>query len=172
MEHTRSMMRVPASPYNVTSAALAPGMSSTIAPSSNCAFSRATGTQPPKSLTAASPSSLKARRSLFALENLSAAIGCVLAVPGTLRRIVIAADPNALTIAEMIAATRDGLGRKANPFNGAGALGIRLSSAACQKGLAVGFTIAAALVPELLRNRSGGAGARHRQSGEKGAVAS
>jgi nucleoside-diphosphate-sugar epimerase len=60
--------------------------------------------------------SLKTRRSLLALENLSAAIEAVLAVPGTLRRVVIAADPEALTIAEMIAAMRGGLGRKANLF--------------------------------------------------------
>jgi UDP-glucose 4-epimerase len=57
-----------------------------------------------------------ARRSLLALENLSSAIEAVLAVPGPLRRALIAADPQALTVAEMIAAMRGGLGRRANVF--------------------------------------------------------
>ena len=60
--------------------------------------------------------SLTARRSLLALENLSAAIETVLAAPGTLRRVFVAADPQALTIAEMIAALRSGLGRQPNVF--------------------------------------------------------
>jgi nucleoside-diphosphate-sugar epimerase len=60
--------------------------------------------------------SLVARRSLLALENLVAAIEAVLAAPGTLRRVFIAADPQALTIAEMIAAMRHGLGRQPNVF--------------------------------------------------------
>ena len=60
--------------------------------------------------------SLRARRSLLALENLSAAIEAVLAAPGTLRRVVIAADPQALTVAEMIAAMRRGLGRQPHVF--------------------------------------------------------
>jgi UDP-glucose 4-epimerase len=60
--------------------------------------------------------SLTARRSLLAVENLSAAIETVLAAPGPLRRAVVAADPQALTIAEMIAALRSGLGRPANIF--------------------------------------------------------
>jgi nucleoside-diphosphate-sugar epimerase len=60
--------------------------------------------------------SLRARRSLLALENLSAAIETVLAAPGTLRRVFIAADLQALTIAEMIAALRGGLGRRPNLF--------------------------------------------------------
>jgi UDP-glucose 4-epimerase len=60
--------------------------------------------------------SLGARRSLLALENLLAAIEIVLAVPGTLRRAFIAADPQALTVAEMIAAMRHGLGRRPNVF--------------------------------------------------------
>ena len=60
--------------------------------------------------------SRKARRSLLALENLLAAIEAVLAAPGTLRRVVIAADPQALTVAEMIAAMRSGLGRQPNVF--------------------------------------------------------
>ena len=60
--------------------------------------------------------SLRARRSLLAVENLLAAIETVLATPGTLRRPFIAADPQALTVAEMIAAMRQGLGRPANVF--------------------------------------------------------
>jgi nucleoside-diphosphate-sugar epimerase len=60
--------------------------------------------------------SLTARRSLLALENLSAAIEAVLTPPGTLRRVFIAADPQALTIAEMIAALRGGLSRRPNVF--------------------------------------------------------
>ena len=60
--------------------------------------------------------SLTARRSLLALDNLSAAIESVLVAPGTLRRVFVAADPQALTIAEMIAALRNGLGRQPNVF--------------------------------------------------------
>jgi nucleoside-diphosphate-sugar epimerase len=60
--------------------------------------------------------SLKARRSLLALENLSTAIEAVLAVPGPLQRVLIVADPQPLTVAEMIAAMRGGLGRRANVF--------------------------------------------------------
>ena len=56
--------------------------------------------------------SLQARRSLLAVENLLAAIETVLAAPGTLRRPFIVADREALTIAEMIAAMRHGLGRR------------------------------------------------------------
>ena len=59
---------------------------------------------------------LRARRSLLALENLSAAIETVLTAPETLRRVFIAADPQALTIAEMIAAMRTGLGRRPGLF--------------------------------------------------------
>jgi len=51
------------------------------------------------------------RRSLLALENLSAAIETVLTAPGILRRPLITADADALTVGEMIAAMRDGLGR-------------------------------------------------------------
>jgi UDP-glucose 4-epimerase len=60
--------------------------------------------------------SLKARRSLLALENLSTAIEAVLAVPGPLQRVLIVADPQPLTVAEMIAAMRGGLGRRTNVF--------------------------------------------------------
>jgi UDP-glucose 4-epimerase len=56
------------------------------------------------------------RRSLLALENLSAAIETVLKAPGVLRRPFIAADAEALTVAEMIAAMRDGLGRRRKVF--------------------------------------------------------
>src|SRR5580698_8529112 len=60
--------------------------------------------------------SLRARRSLLALENLLAAIETVLATQETLRRPFIVADPQALTVAEMIAAMRRGLGRWPNVF--------------------------------------------------------
>ena len=60
--------------------------------------------------------SLDARRSLLALENLSAAIETVLKAPGPLRRPFIAADAGALTVAEMIAAMRNGLGRQRRVF--------------------------------------------------------
>lgn len=56
------------------------------------------------------------RRSLLALENLSAAIETVLKAPGILRRPFITADAKALTVAEMIAAMRDGLGRRRKVF--------------------------------------------------------
>src|SRR5215468_7299115 len=60
--------------------------------------------------------SLRTRRSLLALENLLAAIETVLVAPGPLRRVFIAADPEALTIAEMITALRAGLGRRPDVF--------------------------------------------------------
>jgi UDP-glucose 4-epimerase len=60
--------------------------------------------------------SFRGRRSLLALENLAAAIETVLKAPGTLRRPFIAADAQALTIAEMIAAMRDGLGSRRKVF--------------------------------------------------------
>jgi UDP-glucose 4-epimerase len=60
---------------------------------------------------------LRARRSLLALDNLSAAIEVLLTVPAPLRRAVIAADPQELTVAEMIAAMRYGLGRRADVFS-------------------------------------------------------
>jgi nucleoside-diphosphate-sugar epimerase len=59
---------------------------------------------------------LRARRSLLALDNLTAAVATVLAAPGSLRRAFIVADPQPLTVAEMIAAMRRGLGRRANVF--------------------------------------------------------
>jgi len=60
--------------------------------------------------------SLAARRSLLALENLAGAIDTVLKAPGNLRRAFIAADREALTVGEMIAAMRQGLGRRPNIF--------------------------------------------------------
>jgi nucleoside-diphosphate-sugar epimerase len=56
------------------------------------------------------------RRSLLALQNLSAAIETVLKATGILRRPFIVADAEALTVAEMIAAMRDGLGRRRKVF--------------------------------------------------------
>src|SRR2546430_7121715 len=55
---------------------------------------------------------LKAKRSLLAVENLVAAVETVLSVAEPLRRPLIVADPQPLTIAEMIAALRRGLGRR------------------------------------------------------------
>jgi nucleoside-diphosphate-sugar epimerase len=60
---------------------------------------------------------LQARRSLLAVENLLAAIETVLAAPGTLRRPFIVADRESLTVGEMIAAMRHGLGRRPNVFS-------------------------------------------------------
>jgi UDP-glucose 4-epimerase len=54
---------------------------------------------------------LKAKRSLLSLDNLVEAIDRVLAAPGPLRRPFIVADPEPLTVPEMIAAMRKGLGR-------------------------------------------------------------
>jgi nucleoside-diphosphate-sugar epimerase len=55
---------------------------------------------------------VSARRSLLSLANLAAAVDCVLAAPAPLRRPLIVADPEPLSIAEMIAALRRGLGRR------------------------------------------------------------
>ena len=55
---------------------------------------------------------LQARRSLLALDNLVAAVDAVLAAPQPLRRPLIVADPEAVTIPQMIAALRRGLGRR------------------------------------------------------------
>jgi nucleoside-diphosphate-sugar epimerase len=60
--------------------------------------------------------SLRARRSLLAVENLLAAVETVLATPQTMRRPLIVADPQAVTVADMIAAMRRGLGRRPNVF--------------------------------------------------------
>jgi nucleoside-diphosphate-sugar epimerase len=55
---------------------------------------------------------LEARRSLLSLDNLAAAVDAVLAAPGPLRRPLIVADREALTLPEMVAAMRRGLGRR------------------------------------------------------------
>ena len=55
---------------------------------------------------------LDSRRSLLSLDNLVAAVDTVLATPTPLRRPLIVADPEPLTIPEMIAAMRRGLGRR------------------------------------------------------------
>jgi UDP-glucose 4-epimerase len=54
---------------------------------------------------------LSARRSLLAVDNLAAAVDTVLSAPGPLRRPLIVADEEALTVPEMVAALRAGLGR-------------------------------------------------------------
>jgi nucleoside-diphosphate-sugar epimerase len=74
--------------------------------------------------------SITARRSLLALENLSLAIETVLKVPGTLRQALIVTDNEALTVAEMIAAMRLGLGRRPNVFRFSPALLALLSRSA------------------------------------------
>ena len=55
---------------------------------------------------------LTARRSLLALDNLAEAVHAVLCAAQPLRRPLIVADPDPLTIGEMIAAMRRGLGRR------------------------------------------------------------
>jgi nucleoside-diphosphate-sugar epimerase len=55
--------------------------------------------------------SLCQRRSLVSVESLGAAIATVLAAPGPLGRPLVVADPDALTLPEMVAALRAGLGR-------------------------------------------------------------
>jgi nucleoside-diphosphate-sugar epimerase len=60
---------------------------------------------------------LRARRSLLAVENLLAAVETVLTTPQTLRRPLIVADPQAVTVADMIAAMRRGLGRRPSVFS-------------------------------------------------------
>ena len=59
---------------------------------------------------------LKARHSLLALDNLVEAADRILSTPGPLRRPFIVADPNALTIGEIVAALRHGLGRRGGLF--------------------------------------------------------
>ncbi|CAA2103837.1 N-acetyl-alpha-D-glucosaminyl-diphospho-ditrans, octacis-undecaprenol 4-epimerase [Methylobacterium bullatum] len=56
---------------------------------------------------------LTGRRSLISVENLSAAIVTVLRHQGPLGRPLVAAEPDALRLPEMIAALRAGLGRRA-----------------------------------------------------------
>jgi len=59
---------------------------------------------------------LKAEHSLLALDNLVEAVDRVLTAPQPLRRPLIVADPKPLTIGAMIAAMRQGLGRRAALF--------------------------------------------------------
>ncbi|UVF19687.1 NAD-dependent epimerase/dehydratase family protein [Microvirga terrae] len=54
---------------------------------------------------------LTARRSLLSLDNLAAAVDTVARAPGPLRRPFIVADPDPVTIPEMVTALRKGLGR-------------------------------------------------------------
>jgi nucleoside-diphosphate-sugar epimerase len=54
---------------------------------------------------------LSAKRSLLCLDNLAAAVDTVLKAPGPLRRPFIVADPEPVTIPEMVTALRSGLGR-------------------------------------------------------------
>jgi len=54
---------------------------------------------------------LKARRSLLALDNLTEAVETVLRAPGSLRRPFIVADPEPMTVPEIVTALRAGLGR-------------------------------------------------------------
>jgi len=56
---------------------------------------------------------LTARRSILSLDNLAAAVDCVLAHPEPIRRPLLVADPDPLTVADMIAALRRGFGRRA-----------------------------------------------------------
>jgi UDP-glucose 4-epimerase len=55
---------------------------------------------------------LGGRRSLLSVDNLVEAIDVVLRAPAPLKRPLIVADPEPLTLPEMIAALRTGLGRK------------------------------------------------------------
>ena len=55
---------------------------------------------------------LGARRSLLAVENLAEAIDVVLRLPAPIGRPLIVADPEPVTMPEMIAALREGFGRK------------------------------------------------------------
>jgi UDP-glucose 4-epimerase len=56
---------------------------------------------------------LAARRSLISLDSLSGAVETVLRAPQPLNRALVAADPDPLSLPEMIAALRAGLGRGA-----------------------------------------------------------
>jgi UDP-glucose 4-epimerase len=59
---------------------------------------------------------LTGRRSLLSVRNLADAIDKVIAAPGPLRRPFIVADPEPLTVPQMIAALRHGLGRRPGLF--------------------------------------------------------
>ena len=56
--------------------------------------------------------SLRGRRSLISVESLSGAVEAVLAAPAPLGRALVAADPDPLSLPEMVAALRAGLGRR------------------------------------------------------------
>jgi nucleoside-diphosphate-sugar epimerase len=60
--------------------------------------------------------SLKAKRSLLSLDNLVEAVAKVLDAPAELKRPFIVADPEPLTIGEMVMAMRRGLGRRGGLF--------------------------------------------------------
>jgi nucleoside-diphosphate-sugar epimerase len=60
--------------------------------------------------------SLQGRRSLLSVDNLAVAIDTVLRAGAPLRRPLIVAEPEALTIAEMIASLRRGLDRRPGLF--------------------------------------------------------
>jgi UDP-glucose 4-epimerase len=60
---------------------------------------------------------LQGRRSLISLESLAAAVACVLTTTQPLRRPLIAADPDAASLPEMIAALRRGLDRRPGILN-------------------------------------------------------
>jgi UDP-glucose 4-epimerase len=60
--------------------------------------------------------SLRAKRSILAVENLAAAVDAVLRLPDPIRRPFIVADPEPLTVPEMIEAMRTGLGRGRSLF--------------------------------------------------------
>ena len=59
---------------------------------------------------------LNAKRSLVAVDNLVDAVATVLRAPGPLRRPLIVADAEPLSVPEMIAALRAGLGRRPGVF--------------------------------------------------------
>src|SRR5262249_43719072 len=61
-------------------------------------------------------SSLRGRHSLLSVDNLVVAIDIVLRAAAPLRRSLIVAEPEALTIAEMITCLRQGLGRRPGLF--------------------------------------------------------
>ena len=59
---------------------------------------------------------LRNQRSLVGLDNLAEAVDLVLGLPEALRRPLIVADPEPITVAGMIAALREGLGRGPGVF--------------------------------------------------------
>lgn len=59
---------------------------------------------------------LKARHSLLALDNLVEAVDRILRAPAPLKRPFLVADPQPLTVGEIVAALRHGLGRRASLF--------------------------------------------------------